>query len=75
MELFNRIFNRKNTYHYQGIVYINNEGNPVENEITDKVQWKDKIIVNAYSRKEAGILAFKMFNFKYPDLKGKIWLY
>lgn len=70
-----RVLNKKSKYHYQGIVYLNEIDEPVENEITDRIQWKDKITVEAFSSKEAGKLAFDMFHFKYPELKGKIWLF
>lgn len=75
MSFWNRVLNKKNLYDYQGMVYLDKNNNPVANEITDKVQWKDKIQVTAYSRNEAGILAFEMFHFKYPELIGKIWLF
>lgn len=72
---FRRVFNIKKQFHYQGFIYLDQKGNVVEGEITDRIQWKNKICIEAYSVDEADKLAFKMFNFKYPDLKDKIWLF
>lgn len=72
---FRRVFNVKKDFHYQGFIYLDKDGNVVENEITDWIRWKDKICISAYSVDEAGEQAFKIFHFKYPELNGKIWLY
>ena len=75
MELLRRIFNKKKKYLFQGMVYLNKNNNPVENEITDHVKWLDKITISAYSVKDAENRVFELFHFKYPELKNKIWLF
>lgn len=71
---FRRVINKKIPFNFQGIVYLDDNNKPVEGEITDKVRWKDKIVVYSYSEKDATKHAMELFNFKYPNLKGKIWL-
>lgn len=72
---FRRIFNIKTWYIHQGGVYVDKDGKPVEDEITDRIRWKEVIKIKAYSYEESCDRAFEMFHFKYPELKGKIWLF
>ena len=72
---FKRLFNIKTWYTHQGGVYEDNNGNPVEGEITDVLRWKEVIKIKAYSFEESCDRAFEMFHFKYPELKDKIWLF
>lgn len=72
---FRRIFNQKKWYTHQGGVYLDINDNPVEGKITDNLRWKEIIKIKAYSFDESCDRAFEMFHFKYPELKGKIWLF
>jgi len=65
----------KKEYRIQGLIYLDNDNFPVKSEITDKVKWLDKITIKAISEKQANKKAWKLFNFKYPDYKGIIWLF
>lgn len=72
---WNKFWNITKPYNYQGMVYLNKRGIPVESEITDTVKWLGKITINKWSEKDASVEAFKFFNKKYPEYKGKIWLF
>ena len=72
---FRRVFNIKKTFHTQGFVYLDKNGEAIADEITDHLKWKDKMEIKAYSWNEAMEIAFERFHFKYPELKGKMWLY
>jgi len=70
-----RIFNIKKTFHTQGFVYLDKNGEAVADEITGHLQWKDKMEIKAYSWEDAMERAFEMLHLKYPELKGKMWLF
>lgn len=72
---WNKFWNIKKPFKYQGMIYLNRKGVPVKSEITDTVKWLDDITIEHWSEDDASIEAFKFFNEKYPEYKGKIWLF
>lgn len=72
---WNKFFNIRKTYENQGFLYLNSKGIPVSNEITDKVIWLDQLVIKHWSCEDAEKEAFKQLNEKYPEYKGKIWLF
>jgi len=71
----NKLFNIKKPYYSQGFLYIDSKGKPVSNEITDTVRWLDKLTIYHWSSDDAEKEAFKQLKEKYPEYKGKIWLF
>jgi len=75
IELIKRIFNKKQKFVITSAVYILDNGEVAPTDfITDKIKWYDKLTIETFSREEAEQIAFKMLDFKYPDLAGCFWI-
>lgn len=71
---WNKFWNIRKPYLVQGLLYLNDKGVPVRNEITDKIKWLDQLTIHHWSIDDAELEAFIQLNEKYPQYKGKIWL-
>jgi len=60
-------------YHYTGMIQRDELGKIVI--CGNKVDWLDKIEVDAYSEKEASHLALMMLNYKYPEYKDMVQIW
>lgn len=71
---WNKVFDIRNSYENQGMLYLNNSNQPVAGQITSKVKWLDNLTIYHWSEEDAEKEAFKQLNEKYPQYKGMIWL-
>lgn len=71
---FNKFFGIKNTYPMQGFVYLDSNNMPVRT-MTTRVRQLDELSIKAYDEDDASREAYSILNSKYPDLRGKIWLF
>ena len=69
-----KFFNITKPYTSQGLVYLDNWGIPT-NTMTSTVKWLEEVTIYDFSEEDANIKFFKYFNDKYPQYKGKVFLF
>ena len=76
LAFWRRVFNRPKKYFLEPFIYLDTEDNIVCGEITSRIRWLDKLIVETFSHQEAMKYGKQMIELKYPELKRKdIWFF
>jgi len=71
-----RFFLYKRYFHFQPFIYIDNNGNVVKGEVTDKMKWlDDDYIIKEYCLKRAMKIAQNKVSKKYKGDIDAVWFF